>query len=190
MVSQVDLNGTLSFSSSKDFYNSAWDTLAKHHQEAWLGKVRGTDGRPTGAGGGGKLALYRGMKCFPNTEPYVICGMTVGVRRVFAGLRAGCLPLEVELGRYTQPKTPVENRTCKLCHQETEDQEHFITRCAPLNDIRTILYNKLSNSTPEFADMSDHNKCKFILQSTNNLYFVCKTLYKMYITRNNLLFHS
>ena len=42
--------------------------------------------------GGGKLALYRQIKFEPLAEPFVRSGLSVGVRRVMAGLRAGCLP--------------------------------------------------------------------------------------------------
>ena len=48
--------------------------------------------------------MYRQFKHCPDTEPYVRASLPVGVRRVVAGLRAGCLPLQVELGRYTSPK--------------------------------------------------------------------------------------
>ena len=44
--------------------------------------------------------MYRQLKHFPGTEPYVRASLPVGVRRVVAGLRAGCLPLQIELGRY------------------------------------------------------------------------------------------
>ena len=37
-------------------------------------------------------------------EPYARAKLSVGVRRVLAGLRAGCLPLQVEVGRYAYPK--------------------------------------------------------------------------------------
>ena len=53
---------------------------------------------------GGKLSMYRQFKHCPDTEPYVRASLPVDVRRVVAGLRAGCLPLQVELGRYTSPK--------------------------------------------------------------------------------------
>ena len=33
--------------------------------------------------------MYREIKSVPMAEPYVKCGLAVGVRRVIAGLRAG-----------------------------------------------------------------------------------------------------
>ena len=74
---------------------------------------------------GGRLSLYRVLKPSPGTEPYVAANLQYAAWRVMAGLRMGCLPLEVERGRYTQ--TPYERRTCKLCSMDVEDQRHFIS---------------------------------------------------------------
>ena len=111
-------------------------------------------------------------------EPYVKCGLAVGVRRVIAGLRTGCLPLEMELGRYTLPKTPAEQRICKICDTEPETQEHFIVRCPneQVSSIRSVLFVWLTNSNDQFISMSDFNKCKYILQAVDNVHFICKTL--------------
>ena len=61
---------------------------------------------------GGRLSVYRVLKPNPGTENYVMEHLPVNVRRVVAGLRMGCLPLEVETGRYTG--TPYEQRICKI----------------------------------------------------------------------------
>ena len=45
---------------------------------------------------GGCLSVYRVLKPNPGTENYVMEHLPVNVRRVVAGLRMGCLPLEVE----------------------------------------------------------------------------------------------
>ena len=52
-----------------------------------------------GSESGGKLANYRQFKFFPKTKPYVRLNLPVTVRRVVAGLRAGCLPLQIEVLR-------------------------------------------------------------------------------------------
>ena len=69
-----------------------------------------------GSESGGKLAVYRRLKGFPASEPYARANLPVSIRRVLAGLRAGCLLLQVELGRYSS----------KMCNLEVEDQEHFL----------------------------------------------------------------
>ncbi len=55
---------------------------------------------------GGKLVLYRQFKTTPELEPYARAGVPLAARRILAGLWAGCLPLQSELGRFTCPKTP------------------------------------------------------------------------------------
>ena len=41
----------------------------------------------------------------PELEPYAKAHIPLAARRVLAGLQAGCLPLQVELGRFICPKT-------------------------------------------------------------------------------------
>ena len=62
---------------------------------------------------GGRLNIYRNIKSDLATWSYVANERSVGVRRVLAGLRAGCLPLDIETGRYTG--IPHYQRTCRLC---------------------------------------------------------------------------
>ena len=75
----------------------------------------------------GHLSIYRVLKPNPGTENYVMDYLPVNVRRVVAGLRMGCLPLEVETGRYTE--THYEQRICKLRKSAPEDQKHFLLIC-------------------------------------------------------------
>ena len=51
------------------------------------------------------------------------------------GLRADCLPLTVEVGRYTG--VPYRQRVYRLCVSgEVEEQAHVLTNCLKLNCIR------------------------------------------------------
>ena len=58
----------------------------------------------TGGGGDTEDGGGRLLKSQPITEPYVRCELSVRVQSVVAGLHARCLPLQVELGRYTLPQ--------------------------------------------------------------------------------------
>ena len=78
----------------------------------------------------------------PGTENYVIEHLPVNVRRVVAGLRMGCLPLEVETGRYVG--TPYDQRICKHCKNAPEDREHFLLICPALADLQNALYSTRS----------------------------------------------
>ena len=89
---------------------------------------------------GGRLNTYRNIKSDLVTESYVANERSVSVRRVLAGLWAGCLPLGVETGRYTG--IPYYQRTCCLCDLgEVEDQHHFLIICPTFKDLRLQLFN-------------------------------------------------
>ena len=49
------------------------------------------------------------------TEHYVKLNMSRDQRRILAKLRSCILPLEIEKGRYTRPKIPINERICKFC---------------------------------------------------------------------------
>ena len=82
-----------------------------------------------------RLVWYRRIKNDPSTEIYLTTMNSLGGRRVMMGLRAGCLPLAVEVGRYTG--VPYRQRVCRLCASgEVEDQAHLLINCHKLNCIR------------------------------------------------------
>ena len=106
-------------------------------EDVWSAEALGSEG-------GGKLVLYRQFKCMPELEPYTEANIPLAVRRVLAGLGAGCLPLPVELGRFTCPKTPCEQRLCKMCGEAPEDQTHFLLICPKLKEPRVAPFKSVS----------------------------------------------
>ena len=185
LMSELD-SSKISFASTNKYYDSLWCVLAEKFLASWRRAVSGgSDGAATG---GGKLSVYRVIKSQPLVEPYVRSELSVGVRRVMAGLRAGCLPLQVELGRYTLPKTPFEQRTCRLCNTEVENQEHLLTRCSHLSKPRKLLYNFLAKYNSDFTYYNDSKKCLTILQPSSGVYSICKLVYDMFTLRNDILY--
>ena len=72
-----------------------------------------------------------------------------------AGLRTGCLPLAVEVGRYT----PLGQRLCQVCRGGmVEDQAHFLLYCPCLNIIRSNLFVYCNQINSKFISMSPFNK--------------------------------
>ena len=63
---------------------------------------------------GGRLSVYQVLKPSPGTEPYVAVTIQFAAQRVIAGLQMGCLPLEVETGRYTPNPIWEENMQAVL----------------------------------------------------------------------------
>ena len=58
--------------------------------------------------------------------------------------RISCHNLEIERGRY-EKKIPVEQRICKLCHADIENETTFLLDCAPLLEILHKIENKYLN---------------------------------------------
>ena len=102
------------------------------------------------------IALYRQIKQNPCTEKYLITMNSLGGRRVMAGLRVGCLPLAVEVGRYTG--TPYSERVCRLCDcGDVEDQHHFLIICHTLSSSRQNLFTHCLTLSSSLKHLSFYN---------------------------------
>ena len=150
---------------------------------------------------GGKLVIYRTLKQAPQSEPYARTKLSVGVRRVLAGLRAGCLPLQVEVGRYAYPKVPFNERLCKLCGEGIEDQTHLLLasfpafprlrflQCRELRNARSAFFRTISETNDDFLSYSVEDKMKYLLQPQDNIYALSHAIYKMYAERQSQLLY-
>ena len=126
---------------------------------------------------GDRLALYRPIKDNPCTEKYLITMNSLAGRRVMARLWFGCLPLAVEVGRYTG--TPYSERVCRLCDcGEVEDQHHFLIICHTFSSIRHNLFTHSLTLSSSFTHLSSYDKCKFLSLSL---------ILQMYHLRQSLL---
>ena len=56
----------------------------------------------------------------------------------------------MQYSRYS--KLPVEQRICRLCSSEVEDEFHFIMHCLKLIAYRVDLFESLSLVMPSFPD--------------------------------------
>ena len=132
------------------------------YEERWLHNINNI---PRNSNSGGRLSIYCTIKFRPIVEPYVIT-CDSGRRRIMAGLRTGCLPLAVEVSRYTS--TPLVQRLCQVCRGGmVEDQAHFLLYCPCLNIIRSNLFVYCNQINSKFISVSLFNKLHFLL-TTNN----------------------
>ena len=88
---------------NKIIFSVARDILNDIDKDKWLQKVMS----PGNALNGNKLRTYRQYKTVLKTESYVKQTMSRGHRRVLAKFLSCTLPLAIEIGRYTRPKTPI-----------------------------------------------------------------------------------
>ena len=101
-------------------------------------------------------------------EDYVIVNLSKNQRRHLAMLRSGTLPIHVETGRYTKPKTPIENRTCSCNHVSIEDEMHILLNCHLYDKQRRELFDKAMLMYSNFQN--SNNITKYCLLLTSNLH--------------------
>ena len=88
---------------------------------------------------GNKLRTYREYKTNLKSENYVKCNMSRDQRRILFKFRSCNLPLAIETGRYTRPKTPVNDRVCQFCNiNAIEDETDFLIECNFYSDLRYV----------------------------------------------------
>ena len=109
------------------------DSVITYQNTHWLKNIWNDTNNPNG----NKLRHYRHYKTSIGTEKYVEINVQRFKKRYFAMLRAGSLPLKLETGRYTRPKTPLRDRLCEMCNMQcVEDEKHFLMTCNLYTDIR------------------------------------------------------
>ena len=94
-----------------------------------------------------KLRTYVKYKHDFKLEPYVT-KLYFKNRQELSRLRLSDHKLKVEVGRYTKPKTPSEDRTCTFCPNSVENEYHFLITCPMYKEEREKLKRDLeSNQT-------------------------------------------
>ena len=104
------------------------------------------------------LRTYRGIRLAFKTEPYIYLVKNRRFRHAISQLGH---TLQIERGRYTKSKTPVNERICIVC-QCLEDELHFVIACSVNQYERDIFYNKVCQKFPEFSQLDDVEKFIFL----------------------------
>ena len=110
---------------------------------------------------GNKLRTYT-CRTYKNTfctEYYVKLNMKRDHRRILAQFRSCNLPLAIETGRFTKPKTPLNQHVCKFCKTlAIEDETHFLISCEFYSDKRYDLLKHASDMNTNFPVMTNSEK--------------------------------
>ena len=133
------------------------------------------------------LRTYNIIKSEFKLEPYLSLVKHTKYRTALCKLRASSHTLEIERGRYTRPKTPVECRSCNVCHV-IEDELHFLVDCKMHESERNILFNRISISYSKFTSFNRIEKFKFLLTKSDPqlLTWVGKFIHNAFEKRNSL----
>ena len=109
-----------------------------------------------------------------------------------ASLRAGCLPLAVETGRYRTPKVPLGERVCKLCNNgKVETEFHFVMECNKLQNLRNELFFQVLCTLIYLTSFYIFLVQKIIPVQLQNLFIKCSNyVVVFYITLNVTFFFT
>ena len=133
------------------------------------------------------LRTYALFKFDFKLEPYLYQIKNRKYRNYFARFRASSHTLEIEKGRHTNPKTPIEKRICKSC-LVLEDELHFLINCTLYNECRIELFRNISDNYPSFTGWSDEEKFIFLLSYNDSqvLTLTAKFIHHCFLKRNQL----
>ena len=97
-------------------------------------------------------------------EPYILQILNRNQRQWLSRYRTSAHNLQIELGRYTRPVTPISERKCKYCNNDSlDDERHFILICETFKIKRQCFIARLNVLHPDFVSMAFEEKLKFIL---------------------------
>ena len=130
-------------------------------EHQWHDYIKGS-----GSDNNHKLRTYCLFKSNFMLEPYLQKNLLVKKRNNFSKLRISAHTLAVETGRYTSPKTPVDERKCPLCcTSRVEDEKHVILYCKFYTKFRTTLFKQLNDLNDNFTNISDSEKFLYIMNT-------------------------
>ena len=135
---------------------------------------------------GNKLRTYRTYKNHFCTEPYVKGNLRRDERSIIAKFRSCNLPLAIETGRFTRPKTPLTDRICKYCSaNEIEDETHFLIKCEFFDDIRYPLLQSAAAENQYFHDYTEEQMLIYLMSAENLQRKIASCLQKMMSRRRS-----
>ena len=134
--------------SKSQFYkvkSTVRSNLEQNYLELWRSHISREDS---------KLRTFSRIKLSYSCEPYLSIP-NIKHRICLSKLRTSNHKLHIETGRHTNPKTPLDNRICTLCHlNEIENETHFLLVCPKYNSLRWQLFSNIhipENITDKFV---------------------------------------
>jgi hypothetical protein len=113
------------------------------------------------------LYLYRLYTTNYVMSPYLNL-KSYQLRKAICKFRLSSHNLRIETGRHSKPKTPRENRICKLCTVgEVQDEIHVLLSCPALTPAKLHLFDHLNATIPFFDSYNNMGKFLAIMHSDN-----------------------
>ena len=159
------------------FHHNCKIVVRTNNIKQWEANMANLDRNPL-------LRTYRYVKWRFKIEPYLSLVKDHHYRHAIAQLRTSSHILHIERGRYTKPRTPVNERLCTLCIC-VEDELHFVTVCTIKRTERTIMYDQICLEFPKSSQLNDEEKIIFLFtfSDTQTLSWLGKYFYKSFLVR-------
>ena len=104
-----------------------------------------------------KLRTYKTLKKSYNSETYLQLNIPSNYKIAITKLRTSDHTLQIERGRHTTPKTPLEERLCLHCKNAVEDEKHYLIYCGKYQNERKKMLDSLSGLIG-LSDTDDDDK--------------------------------
>ena len=114
-------------------------------------------------------------------------------RTAMAQLRTSSHTLAIEYGRYTHPKTKLEDRYCLFCPHALGDEKHFLVECIVNITEWDILFSKVERLFQNFGSLDGDEKIIFLLNTDDQQVltrvgkYIYIYIYNSFKTRNEKL---
>ena len=113
------------------------DSFVKHWKRT-ISKEVSSDGKSN------KLKFYSNLKSLFERESYLSNVNNFNIRKNITKFRCSDHTLEIESGRHK--KLRVEERICKICNTEVEDERHFLINCPLYAELRSRYFNSIQEN--------------------------------------------
>ena len=120
-----------------------------------------------------KLRTFILFKDFSKDAVFIKKPLHYFNRRLMARLRLGCLPLNIETGRYNIPRIPEDLRVCEACRLSSEqlvveNESHFLFECKSYHHERERWLNSMTIPT-NFLSLTNDLKLQIVLNEPLNI---------------------
>ena len=144
-----------SFDNSSLMYNIK-NKLNEYYISFWENSLKSENG---------KLPTYKLFKTTFGMETYLDAINDKGTIKHLSSFRISAHRLQIERGRYTRPRTRVEDRLCAVCNK-IEDEFHFMFECEKYRVYRNNLFEVFKESNINLSDCNRENLV-IVWQTTN-----------------------
>ncbi len=121
-------------------FGEARNTMEKQYETHFFKRLNsdfGKDGKS-----GNKLRTYKHIKKSYTCETYIAMNLSPKLMSTIAQFRISSHDLEIERGRKVKPRPiPADQRFCRYCKDQVEDEIHFIFTCPLYHDLRIQLFD-------------------------------------------------